>query len=161
MCAELHDRSRALRHPLVVALLMLVGVPLILIPDSAAAAAKPRSGQWCGYTNNGGSVRMEVSPDGRWLNSIDIRTPKGSVSSGEAGGRRAQIVVGKFILRSAGRGGGGGRCTRVPCRGSGQRSSTTMIRGTFRGSDTVRGAFTAPPLIGQFSAWPIDFAPCP
>jgi len=165
-----YQRSRSWAVQLVALLLVasfLVGL-IASLPgqvEAQRAGPVPRGTQWCGLAYGGGSVRMEISTDGRFVNRIEIRTTKGSLGSGEVGSQnRAQIADGKFIFRSDReekecrrvRETPGGRSTRVPCRPrcrtpgcrgtevcTTDRVNEMTIRGTFTSPESVRGTFTA------------------
>lgn len=146
------------------ALMGLLGLGLA----AREAAAQPRgtqpppvAGSWCGLADNG-VVRMSVSADSRFVESIEISTDRGSLSSqeGTVVVPRAQIADEKFIFR-------GGetqrdrcepqRCSGPNCppRGSNQRpggggrnecenypNTGIMIRGSFLSPEYVRGSYT-------------------
>ncbi|MCE7939604.1 MAG: hypothetical protein DYG90_13705 [Chloroflexi bacterium CFX6] len=134
-------------------------------PQPAAAQSRaslpPVPGQWCGLAD-GGVVRLTVSTDGRFVESIAVDTDRGSLSSAEGTVvvARAQIADDKFIFRggdasrdrceptrctgpgclpgASGRdrpGAGRGSCTDYPTTG-------IMLRGTFLQPDYVRGTYT-------------------
>lgn len=133
----------------------------------------PVKGLWCGMTEDGGSVRLTVTDDQRFVYEIEIRTPAGAIVATEGFGRsEAQIKSGKFVYRasertetedepgpparpSPGTPGGPGRCIQAPCRpvagpppppGS-SRGGTTATR-----TVTVRGEFdTADSLGGSYN----------
>lgn len=121
----------------------------------------PVAGQWCGLAD-GGVVRLQVSTDGRFVESIAVDTDRGSLSSAEGTVvvPRAQIADAKFIFRggdnsrdrceptrctgpgclpgASGRnrpGGGRDACAEYPNTG-------IMLRGTFLQPDYVRGTYT-------------------
>jgi len=126
----------------------------------------PLVGAWCGMTDDGGSVQLTVSEDGRFVRRIEIRTPAGSIVQSEGFDRaEAQIKSGSFLWRGVRgteaanpqpgppsapqpvRPGNPGRCTRAPCRpvagpppppGSSRGAETTNM------SVTVRGTFETP-----------------
>ena len=155
-------RNRVLALAVVVgAAAMLVGVRHAHAQGRAAQPA-PVTGAWCGLADAGGAVRMEVSSDGRFVESISIDSDRGTISSSEGTVvvPRAQIAEEKFIFRggdterdrceptrcqgpnclpgASGRnrpGTGGGRCSENPTSG-------IMIRGTFLSPDYVKGNFT-------------------
>jgi hypothetical protein len=146
----------------------VIPVALLFLPAAAYGANenRPVAGRWCGLAAGGGIVNLEVSLDGRWVESIQIMNERGQVSSGE-GARtgRIQIVQDRFIYRAGG--GSGGRCDRAPCRDGGA-GNQVMIRGHFEGPDAVRGSFTGPNFgpgerraVGNYIAWPAELAPCP
>jgi hypothetical protein len=150
-------------------------------PSASAADIVPVSGLWCGLTDDGGSIQMAVSPDARFVNDVEVRTTKGSVSAREGGPLiGAQVKSGKYILRQntptlrCDRGADPGRpdrCRQAPCVPAGcvQIDNLTLIRGTFEAADSLRGSFTftiSPTyrpkrVTGQYTAWPASVAPCP
>jgi len=171
---------------LVIAVATLAGFGLLSSARSAAAAGVvPISGPWCGLTDDGGSIRMEVSPDGRFVNNIEVHAMKGSLSAREGGPMPgSQIKSGKYILRqiaatlSCPSRPGPSRppepCRQEPCSrtvpaGCKSIDNTTLIRGTFEAVDSLRGSFTftvSPTyrpkrVTGQYTAWPSSVAPCP
>lgn len=150
---------------------------------------EPLIGQWCGMTDDGGSIRLEVTPDSDFVRNVDIRTFSGAVSFREGDTQPgAQIKSGQFLIRDTTTTrvctrrqtvpGGGSRCVRAPCKGSGAAppicrnvtEETMQIRGFFEGIDSLRGTFTftdtqnnnsSRRVMGRFTAWPASIAPCP
>ena len=160
--------------------------------DSAEAYGddiEPLIGQWCGMTDDGGSIRLEVTPDSNFVRNVDIRTYSGAVSFREGDTQPgAQIKSGQFLIRETATTrectrrqsvpGGGNRCVRAPCKGSGAAPpicrnvtvETMQVRGFFEGIDSLRGTFTftdsqsnnsSRRIMGRFTAWPASIAPCP
>lgn len=169
-CNTLTCNSPTARRRVVrLAVLALVVVGAILPQALRAqnpAPDRPYPGRWCGLAAAGGTVNMEISQDGRWVNSIEILNERGHVTSAE-GTRtgRIQIVQNQFLYRAGG--GAPSRCDRVPCRDGGA-GNQVMIRGRFRGPEAVQGSFTAPNfgpgerrVVGNYIAWPAELAPCP
>lgn len=154
---------------------MLIGVTTL--EAAAQFGVKPVGGLWCGLTRDGGTVRLTVTSDGRWIQDITIREAAGVISSGEGVTSRAQVVTSKFIYRSGSgdrRVGSIGRCKRPPCRGEPAPPSGATIRGTFRSPDYLKGTFTALATkslpggraasrryVGSYVGWPASVAPCP
>lgn len=152
----------------VVTLLLVVW----LAPPTATAFGPeemtPLAGLWCGMTEDGGSVRLTVTDDGRYVRDIEIRTLAGGIVKTEGfDDKPTQIKSGEFIWRAVRveqnatqpggttpiRPGGPGRCIRVPCRpisaapgGGGGGSNTTnvsvVVRGEFETLDYVDGSYT-------------------
>jgi hypothetical protein len=133
----------------------------------------PEVGLWCGMTDDGGSVRLTVTSDGRFVTDISIRSTRGSIESDEGwGGGEAQVKSGMFIWKASSRSeapsegpgaqprpqprqpGSPGRCTTAPCRpisASPPGGSRTSPEVTVRQA-TVRGEFETPDsLSGSFS----------
>ncbi len=179
MCTDTRRQNRSLLA-MGITLVAVIGVSIFLLSysPSVVQAATPMGGTWCGMTSDGGSIRADVSQDGRWLLDIAIRTSKGTVSSSETRNGKTQIVTSKFIYRSgssASRVGSRGRCTKPPCRSTVAPSSNATIRGTFRSVDSLRGTYTATTTTtdssgrtrstrrytGSYVAWPASVAPCP
>lgn len=169
----------------VVALAVVLSVTLGPLPASAGSASVvPEPGPWCGLTEDGGSIRVAVTGDSRWVSEFAIVTPLCSVSVSEVSRvNRAQIRGAKFVFRtmvsqpSDGRRvrlqpGGGGRCAMAPCRptsarrGGGGSSNTTgrlMVRGMFDARDSLSGAYSIPRAMcsagsrganSRYVAWP-------
>jgi hypothetical protein len=147
--------------------LMLLMLALAAGQPASASGAVPLAGLWCGMTEDGGSVRLTVTDDGRFVRDIEIRTMAGSVAQSEGFDRDyAQISGGDFLWRGTrvtaaatqpGRApitpGGPGRCVKVPCRpisaapgggnnNSEQTSFTISVRGTFETRDYMDGSYT-------------------
>lgn len=173
----------------------VLAVALVAWPTPAAAQfgsteIEPIDGLWCGMTDTGGSIRFDVTPDGRFVQNIDIRTTAGTFSTSE--GDRSdltQIKSSKFQYRdrkvtrncsgpsSPRQPGGPSRCVRAPCRPisappPSQRCTTTVtettIRGTFDAPDSAHGSYKLSghanqngTLNGLFTAWPASVAGCP
>lgn len=156
------------------ALLMVLG----LAPRDAVAGARdpivPVGGHWCGMTDSGGPIHLRITTDGRWVESISL----GGVASMESGSglRTVQITESKFILRSRSssisRGGSGPIrgpiCRSAPCNKGGGGTvviQESMIRGTFTSPTSMRGNYSLVEgrrrNLGNYVAWPADFAPCP
>jgi hypothetical protein len=141
---------------------------LALMASSAPARAfgepttPPLVGLWCGMTTDGGSVRLTVTDDARFVRKIEVRTVGGSIVQSEGYERGdAQIKDGRFLWRgsrtdvSATIGpirtpGNPGRCVRAPCHpisgqpggGSTTTTSTVTVRGTFQTPDNLDGSYT-------------------
>lgn len=161
------------RRGWMVAVAIVAGSLLVVSAGRPAAAQtidiEPIAGQWCGMTDDGGSIRLEVTADRNFVRNVDIRTFKGSVSVAEGVTQPgAQIKSSQFILRATGdviecerrvqppqpgNPGGPSRCERAPCRpnqprpGSGEvcrrvTVDTQLIRGHFRAVDSLTGTFT-------------------
>jgi len=173
-----------MHHGIVFAGLLGCGIALGLGTPSAAARTPitPVAGGWCGITDTGGSVRFTISSDGRFVSGIAIATSRGSLVGGEGFGENPgqQIKDSKFIyrrdrteficdrrsnprqpVRPA-------PCRRPPCAPAGctERSvNELMVRGTFTAPESARGSFTWAPdrqrIVGSYTAWPVDVAPCP
>ena len=145
-------------------------------------APVPVPGLWCGINNTGNPVRVSVSLDARFVETITILDDEGgSLASTESGCvlKQAQIKDAKFIFRCGGSNGGAGRrCKKAPCRGdNGGRTVATMMRGTFRNSEFLKGNYSGqfarsvvgrngrqPQVklqVGNYIAWPEGSAPCP
>ncbi len=172
-------RSRMLAIVLVGA---FVGGIAIAPPREAAAQrgapVVPSGTQWCGITDAGGSVRMTLSSDLRFVESIVIQEDTGTISTQEGpftGVGRAQIADSKFIFRQQhpeeecdrrneppNRGAPTPRCTQAPCRpgasggsrpteprpGAGQQCRTVEIEDL-----NIRGTFANPDSVrGAFMA---------
>lgn len=160
-----HRKLRSVRPFLSLAVLGAFAAAFAV--SQAAAQTRPGqtpavSGQWCGLADNG-TVRLRVSADSRFVESITVDTEHGPISSqeGTVVVARAQIADEKFIFR-------GGAATESRCeparcrgpnclpRGSGgnepgsgrgtvcEQSPTVgiTIRGTFLQPDYVRGTYT-------------------
>jgi hypothetical protein len=169
----------------VIALAAVLSVILSPVPASArSASAVPEPGSWCGMTEDGGSIRVSVTGDSRWVSEIAIVTPSCSVSVSEvARVRRAQIRGAKFVFRTTVsqpsdnrrvrlQPGSGGRCRMAPCRptsarrgggGSSNSGGKLMVRGTFDARDSLSGAYSIPGSLcaagsrganGRYVAWP-------
>ncbi len=131
----------------------------------------PAGPAWCGVTDQGGTVRFELTSDLRFVDWIEIRQPIPapltiSTLEGEYRGTgRAQIAADQFIFRrdieetecTTRRGGGSSRCTQAPCRPSrcttpgcqgGREVCETrevnemMIRGKFKSPESVSGVYS-------------------
>lgn len=149
---------------------------LAAVPASRALAQRssgtvvPSGTMWCGLTDTGGTVNMQLSSDLRFVEWIDIRNDKAFISTREGqfnGVARAQIADDKFIFRkdreerecepdrSRGQ---RERCLQAPCRpgasGGGRPADppvncrTTQVnelnvRGRFESPDSVKGNFSA------------------
>ncbi len=174
-------------------LVAMIAASVLLAGQAGPAAAqakppiKPVGGLWCGVTNDGGPVFLQVSADGRFVEWVDIATDKGSVSTRERnvqGVTRAQIASSKYIFRQR-------RDERVCRRGDERgprdpREQCTLvtledvtIRGTFTDPNRVRGSFSGQQVIdpsaidngrgrlrkrllnGSYEAWAASSAPCP
>jgi len=117
----------------------------------------PLPGEWCGLTDQGGGVRLVVSADSRFIESLSA----GGAAIGDNGVavRRIQIAEGKFILRSRGGSGADGGSRG---RGGEGSSGGGMIRGTFDGPDTMHGTSAGGGArTTHYVAWPASRAPCP
>jgi hypothetical protein len=144
----------------------------------------PTGGLWCGLTDEGYGMFMQLTPDARFVEWVDIRTPFGQVSTREQevrGISRAQVADEKFIFRQ--------QREETRCEpddnGREERCRTVTIdaltvRGIFHGPSTARGSFAAQQvydphaggrsgrgvrrsrlLNGSYDAWPVGMAPCP
>jgi hypothetical protein len=165
----------------------LVGVGLAAARSAPTVTAggadiQPLTGKWCGMTDDGGSVRLDVTFDGQYVQNVDIRTFSGAVSFTEGNAQPgAQIKSGQFIIRQTQdvrectrqqiSPGGPSRCVRAPCKGTQPgvicrtvTVETVQIRGQFENVDSLDGTFTFPAgtrrVYGRFTAWPASVAPC-
>lgn len=183
---EMIHLDLSLARRAVPALAALLGLGLLFglraAPASARTPIAPVPGAWCGITDTGGSVRFNISSDGRYVAGIAIATSRGSLVAGEGYRENPtqQIKDSKFILRRdrleyvcdrRNRSREPIRpepCRRPPCPPPGcdeRRVNELMIRGTFTAPESARGSFTWVPdrqrVVGSYTAWPIDVAPCP
>jgi hypothetical protein len=131
----------------------------------------PESGQWCGLTDEGGTLTFEVTGDKRYVQGFHFWIPGCSLSVGEVSlNARAQIKSAKFTLRGASEDadederrtmrrqppapGGPGRCLVVPCRPHSSApprapqpsgdENPLLVRGAFEAVDSVSGTFRVP-----------------
>lgn len=180
-----------LRNVLRAAIAFALVAALGLAVRDASAARKPApvpiAGAWCGVTDVGGSIRFDVSADGRYVGGIQVNHG-GSVLSGNEGivNSGTGIADGLWIFRrdrdevrcdnrgdrrptDPPRGRDPIRCNRPPCLPANCdtfRVNEIMIRGFFDASDAAHGNYTflAPSgnrrLIGRYNAWPVSVAPC-
>jgi len=141
------------------------------------APVVPAGALWCGITNDGGSVNLQLTADLRFVDWVEVRTARGIISTREgtfSGIGRAQIAESKFIFRQQHdeeecereRGNPAAprqRCLIAPCRpgasGGGRppeqprtrcRTSTIEdlnIHGTFLTPDNLRGVYSAHQVI--------------
>ncbi len=131
------------------------------------SVVKPAAKSWCGLTDQNGSVRITLSDDLRFAQTVDIQqgppeTLHLTTAEGNfAGTGLAAINDEQFIFRRnrletncrpANQPGPnpppGGRCTRAPCRGtdpicSTRDVNTLMIRGLFDSPENMHGSFSA------------------
>lgn len=149
---------------------------ILAVPAGRALAQRgsgnvvPSGTMWCGLTDAGGTVNMQLSADLRFVEWVEIRNDNVFISTREGqfnGVTRAQIAEDKFIFRKdreerecepersrAPR----ERCTQAPCRpgsSGGGRSPeppvncrTTQINelnvhGRFHSPDSVKGNYSA------------------
>lgn len=178
-----------------------VGIPVLIVlagpllwPQApvaaqAGSAPAPLPGAWCGVTDDGGSLRLTITDDGRFVDLVEMSDTKGGAFSSEESGcatERAQVADGRFIFRCKGTStnttnpGGSNRCTKAPCRGGGGAAASTqasLIRGFLLGPESMRGNYSAYTtrtlssvrgtttstrrIVGNYIAWPISAAPCP
>ena len=184
------DRSTGLLF-----LMALAGLAGLLLGPQAPAAAQtgapPQAlpGAWCGVTDDGGSLRLSITDDGRFVDLVEMSDTKGGSFSSEESGcatERAQLADGRFIFRCKGTStddrspGGSNRCTKAPCRGGGGAAASTqasLIRGFLLGPESMRGNYSAyatrtinsvrgtttstKRIVGNYIAWPVSAAPCP
>jgi len=133
------------------------------------APVVPAGAMWCGLTDEGGAVHMQLSPDLRFVEWIDISADNNFLISTREGYfngvARAQIVDSKFIFLKNREErecepdrGGRERCLVAPCRpgaSGGNRPpgppsncrvsqvNELNTHGTFRTPDSVHGVYTA------------------
>ena len=131
------------------------------------SVVKPAATSWCGLTDQNGSVRITLSDDLRYAQTVDIQqgppeTLQLTTAEGNfAGTGLAAIADEQFIFRRnrqettcrpSNQPGPnpppGGRCTRAPCRGtdpicSTRDVNTLMIRGIFDSPENMHGSFSA------------------
>lgn len=132
---------------------------------------KPAAKSWCGLTDQNGSVRITLTDDLRYAQTVDIQqgppeTLQLTTAEGNfAGTGLAAIAEEQFIFRRnrqettcrpANQPGPnpppGGRCQRAPCRGTDPICSTRDIN-----TLTIRGFFDSPEnMHGSFSAVVVD-----
>ncbi len=176
---------------------LALALPLLLLAASPRPATAQRApqldpvpGAWCGVTDDGGSVQVTITDDGRFVEEVSLFGTKGGSFSSSEGGcatGRAQVADGKWIFRcreasqDTGSPGGSRRCTRAPCRGngggSGDGTRPSLIRGFMLNSESMRGNYSAYAtrvissvrgnrtttklVLGNYIAWPVGTAPCP
>lgn|GEM_PF-2542763 len=160
--------------------------------QNASAARQPApvpiAGAWCGITDSGGSIRFDVSADGRYIGGITVNHGTGSGISGNEGISNSSTGVadGMWIFRrdreevrcdnrgdrrptDPPHGRNPIRCNRPPCLPANcdtLRVNEIMIRGFFDASDAAHGNYTFLAgsgnrrLVGRYTAWPMAVAPC-
>jgi hypothetical protein len=165
---------------------------LTVLPTRPVAAQRapitPTAGLWCGPTADGGHIYMQLTPDSRFVDWVDITTPRGMVSTREnpvRGITSAQIADAKFMFRQRN---DERFCTRDrdhDPRGPRERCQTitvedTTVHGTFTDVARAHGSYSSQQiidpraidengrgnvrkqiLVGTFDAWPVSAAPCP
>ncbi|MFN2115330.1 MAG: hypothetical protein ACK2T6_06420 [Anaerolineae bacterium] len=170
----------------VAAAVVCLAVGLFGAPSVASAwgdtGVLPESGNWCGLTDDGGTIRFEVTGDKRYTQAFELNLTGQSVAVRESNlASRAQIKDSKFVLRGTTAAvdpgqrtvtprqpGGPARCLVVPCRPTSARrtpnpqqpDSDILIRGTFEAYDSAAGSFKVGATVGYYTAWPARFG-CP